>query len=186
MAAAWTTTRSSTHDPPFPPPQVSLPWYHITPARTFLAAASLKMLTLSLPNCLFPVTLAVAGGHLVPLGLAQTLAALVGGAALAYLARSLDEVGFMGTKWAWPKLVVGCVAAIVLAARLLPRGNTVAPILRVRAADAAVAARAAAPERPTGGPPRLRTSAEAEAEATALLRGAPAPKRGRAPVPVRR
>lgn len=115
--------------------KIAIPWYHITAARTFLAVSSLKMLALTLPTSYFATTMLSGTGGAVPLGFWQSLLAAAAGAALALLAKKLDERpgGFASTatRAQWVGLVAAGVASCVLFAKLVP-GRTLVDIRRER------------------------------------------------------
>jgi len=95
--------------------KVAIPWYYLTPARTFLAASSLKLISFTMTTTFFATAL-------LPFGFWQSFLAAAGGVGLALLAKKLETDGFVerasGAQWAG--LIASGALAAALFARLVP------------------------------------------------------------------
>ena len=95
--------------------KVAIPWYYLTPARTFLAASSLKLISFTMTSTFFATAL-------LPFGFWQSFLAAAGGVGLALLAKKLETDGFVerasGAQWA--ALIASGALAAALFARLVP------------------------------------------------------------------
>jgi hypothetical protein len=134
----------------------------------------LKVFLFTLPHSTFPV-LMLAGGKTMPVGAAQSLVALVGGAVLASLAARLDGTDFLvRARRGMVALLAGCVALAALVSWATPVDADLAARMVGRPAErpavAAPAQPSALPARPAPAPlaPR-RTVGDSDAEYARLF-----------------
>lgn len=96
-------------------PQVAIPWFYLTPARTFLAAASLKLISFTMATTFFATAV-------LPFGFWQSALAVAGGVGLALVAKKLEADKFVekASTVQWLGLVSSAVLAAALFAKLVP------------------------------------------------------------------
>lgn len=107
--------RSTSSPPQKNFPKVAIPWYYLTPARTFLAASSLKVIS-------FTMTTTVFATALLPFGFWQSACAVAAGACLALLAKRLEAEKFVekASRFQWFALVASVLLSAVVFSMVVP------------------------------------------------------------------